>query len=115
LVTFGDGDEEPAFGLAGGTDGTLNKIELHYPDGRFYKTTSKDLVEEVPKDTLYVQEAGGGGGYGDPHQRPAAKVLAEVRNDIISRSVARDVYGVVITKENLEVDEGETAKVRGAV
>jgi N-methylhydantoinase B len=112
LVTFGDGDEEPAFGLAGGTDGTLNKIELHYPNGRMYKTMSKDLVEEVPEDTLYVQEAGGGGGYGDPHERPATTVLEEVRNDIVSLKAARDVYGVVITENSLELDEAETAKLR---
>ena len=29
IVTFGDGDIEPAFGLVGGGDGTLNFIELH--------------------------------------------------------------------------------------
>ncbi|MFV2074142.1 MAG: hydantoinase B/oxoprolinase family protein, partial [Thermoanaerobaculales bacterium] len=113
MVTFGDGDEEPAFGLDGGTDGTLNKIELHYPDGRIYQTTSKDLIEAVPKGTLYVQQAGGGGGYGDPHQRPAAKVLEEVRDDIISRAAARDVYGVVITDDDLELDESATAGLRG--
>ncbi len=112
LVTFGDGDEEPAFGLAGGTDGTLNKIELHYPDGGVYKTTSKDLVEEVPKGTLYIQEAGGGGGYGEPHQRPADKVLEEVRNEVVSVAAARDVYGVAIDADAWEVDEDETAKLR---
>ncbi len=112
LVTFGDGDEEPAFGLAGGTDGTLNKIELHYPDGHVYKTTSKDLVEEVPLGTLYVQEAGGGGGYGDPRLRPATKVLAEVRDGVISIGAARDIYGVAIDAASLEIDEDETAKLR---
>ncbi len=112
MVTFGDGDEEPAFGLAGGTDGTLNKIELHYPDGRVYQTTSKDLIEAVPKGTLYVQQAGGGGGYGDPHERPAAKVLEEVRNGIVSRAAARDVYGVAVT-DDLELDESATAGLRG--
>jgi len=114
MVTFGDGDEEPAFGLAGGKDGTLNRIELHYPDGRIYKTTSKDLIEEVPEGTLYTQEAGGGGGYGDPHLRPANKVLQEVRDRIVSLAAARDIYGVVITEETGELDDGETAKLRGA-
>jgi N-methylhydantoinase B len=33
LVTFGDGDFEPAFGLFGGKDAGLNFIRLHYPDG----------------------------------------------------------------------------------
>ena len=30
---FGDGDVEPAFGLEGGGEGTLNFIELEFPDG----------------------------------------------------------------------------------
>ncbi|MFQ5516312.1 MAG: hydantoinase B/oxoprolinase family protein [Acidimicrobiia bacterium] len=112
LVTFGDGDEEPAFGLAGGRDGTLNKIELHYPDGRVYKTTSKDMVAEVPQGTIYVQEAGGGGGYGDPHQRPAPLVQEEVRDGIVSVTAARDVYGVALEPGTLALDEAKTALLR---
>jgi len=34
VVTFGDGDVEPAFGLFAGKNAALNKIELHYPDGK---------------------------------------------------------------------------------
>jgi len=34
FVTFGDGDFEPAFGLFGGGEGTLNIIKLTYPDGK---------------------------------------------------------------------------------
>ena len=33
MVTFGDGDFEPAFGLFGGSDAGLNFIRLKYPDG----------------------------------------------------------------------------------
>ncbi|UCF66937.1 MAG: hydantoinase B/oxoprolinase family protein [Acidobacteriota bacterium] len=93
VVTFGDGDVEPAFGLAGGGTGSLNKIELVLPDGRRRKLTSKDLVRGVPKQTLYVQHAGGGGGYGDPRRRPLAKIREEVQNGIISRGSAIKHYG----------------------
>jgi len=62
LVTFGEGDVEPPLGAQGGRPGTLNKIELTYPDGEAYRTTTKDLVEDVPAGTIYYQEAGGGGG-----------------------------------------------------
>ena len=62
VVTFGDGDVEPAFGLLGGGPGSLNKIELVHPGGEVHRLTSKDLVRGVPKGTLYVQHAGGGGG-----------------------------------------------------
>jgi N-methylhydantoinase B len=93
VVTFGDGDVEPAFGLAGGGPGGLNKIELVTPEGETRRLTSKDLVKGVPKGTLYVQHAGGGGGYGDPRKRPLEKVREEVRNGVISRRVAREAYG----------------------
>jgi N-methylhydantoinase B len=113
VVTFGDGDEEGAFGLDGGGDGTLNRIELTYPDGRRYRPTSKDLVPDVPAGTLYVQEAGGGGGFGDPYQRRAEEVAREVRDEITSPLAAREVYGVSVDPETFECDTEETTRLRG--
>ena len=112
VVTFGDGDVEPAFGLFDGRKGTLNKIELRYPDGRIYKTTSKDLVEGVPEGTVLFQQAGGGGGYGDPRLRSAEKVAEEVRNGIISPEKAREAYDVAVSPETLELDLKKTEKLR---
>jgi N-methylhydantoinase B len=94
VVTFGDGDVEPAFGLAGGGEGSLNYIELARPGGEPERLTSKDLVRGVPEGTLYVQEAGGGGGYGDPKERPREKVRQEVRDGIVSPAAAREHYGL---------------------
>jgi N-methylhydantoinase B len=94
VVTFGDGDVEPAFGLAGGGTGSLNKIELVDPDGQVRRLTSKDLVKGVAAGTLYVQHAGGGGGWGDPRQRSRDKVRQEVRDEIISPEAAREHYGL---------------------
>ena len=112
MVTFGDGDVEPAFGLFGGGKGTLNFIELRYPDGRSYRATSKDLVKGVPAGTVYVQEAGGGGGWGPPHERPVEKVAEEVRDGVISLAAARDAYGVAIDPDTFEVLAAETAALR---
>jgi N-methylhydantoinase B len=93
VVTFGDGDVEPAFGLMGGEKGGLNKIELVYPGGEERKLASKDLIRGVPRGTLYVQHASGGGGYGDPRRRPLEKVREEVRNGVVSPEVAKNSYG----------------------
>ena len=112
LVTFGDGDVEPAFGLFGGGEGTLNYIELRYPDGRRQRPTSKDLLLGIPEGTIYVQEAGGGGGYGHPHERPSAKVATEVRNGILSLEAARDIYGVVLDADTFEIDVEATEEAR---
>jgi len=112
IVTFGDGDVEPAFGLFGGKQGTLNKIELQRPDGEVIHPTSKDLVTGVPAGTIYVQHAGGGGGFGGPFERPAEKVAAEVRDGIISVGSARDDYGVAVHPRTLELLADETAQLR---
>jgi N-methylhydantoinase B len=112
-ITFGDGDEEPAFGLYGGKEGTLNIIEFQYPDGTLYRPKSKELVAGVAKGTIWFQEAGGGGGYGDPYLRPAAKVLKDVKNGVVSLAKAREDYGVVLNEETLTVDQEATAKLRG--
>ena len=110
IVTFGDGDIEPAFGLEGGGTGSLNKIELSYPDGTTYRTTTKDLVLDVPEGTQYLQEAGGG--YGDPFLRPVEMVCCEVQDGIVSLRAARDLYGVVLDPDTLEIDASLTAKLR---
>jgi N-methylhydantoinase B len=94
LVTFGDGDFEPAFGLFGGSDGTLNFIRLTYPDGREVVPKNKDLITGVPKGTVYHQQAGGGGGYGDPRERDRAQLRDEVRDGVVSAQAARALYGL---------------------
>jgi len=121
VVTFGDGDVEPAFGLLGGGPGCLNKIELVYPGGEVRKLTSKDLVRGVPKGTLYVQHAGGGGGYGDPRERPRKKVCGEVRNGVISPADGVGPEDLKIQellarlRDGRDGDAGEAASVTSAV
>jgi N-methylhydantoinase B len=114
VVTFGDGDVEPSRGAHGGMGGTLNKIELTYPEGKYYLCTTKDLVENVPKGTVYFQQAGGGGGYGDPFLRPAEKVAEAVRNGVVSAEAARRDYGVAVDPESSMVIEDETRKLRSS-
>ncbi len=94
LVTFGDGDFEPAFGLFGGHNAGLNFIRLHYPDGQTVVPKNKDLITGVPKGTIYHQVASGGGGYGDPRKRDRALLREEVRNGVISTAAAQQDYGL---------------------
>jgi N-methylhydantoinase B len=93
LVTFGDGNFEPAFGLFGGHASILNTIELTYPDGTRVVPKNKDLITGVPKGTFYYQVAGGGGGYGDPLKRDRHKLADEIANGVITPEQAREVYG----------------------
>ena len=93
VVVFGDGDFEPAFGLFGGGSGSLNFIRLTYPDGTVITPRNKDLITGVPRGTVYHQQAGGGGGYGDPTERDRVKLAQEIRDGLISPDAARKVYG----------------------
>ena len=111
-MVFGDGDVEPAFGVRGGGDGSLNSIALQYPDGSRKSSRCLDLITGVPHGTVYHQQAGGGGGYGDPRKRPPAVVAQEVRNGIISLRAARELYGVVVDPDTHVVDEEATRQLR---
>jgi len=94
-VTFGDGVEEEAraFGLFGGRSGGANRLELATPDGRTLVPRAKDVVA-IPRGTIFRQWAGGGGGYGEPRERLREVVAAEVRDGLVSRRAAEEVYGV---------------------
>ena len=66
-----------------------------------------------PGDQILLQ-APGGGGYGDPHQRPADLVVRDVNQGFISPASGRDLYGVAVRKSNghYELDAEGTAVLR---
>jgi N-methylhydantoinase B len=71
-----------------------------------------DYLEVEPGDKiLYI--TGGGGGWGEPHEREIDAVRMDVVRGFASVEAARESYGVVMDAETLEVDEPATAKLRG--
>ncbi len=60
----------------------------------------------------YTAIGGAGGGYGNPYERAASRVLDDYLDGYISRSEAQDKYGVVITAmDTLDIDQ--TKCIRG--
>jgi N-methylhydantoinase B len=62
---------------------------------------------------------GGGGGWGDPRERPAEWVLDDVIDGFVTLEAARDVYGVAIRvvdedAARYDVDDHATATLRGS-
>ncbi|WP_264796425.1 hydantoinase B/oxoprolinase family protein [Arthrobacter mangrovi] len=112
---FGDGDtpETAAPGIAGGHSGSANLIEFDFPDGTVQRPLTKDLITGMPAGTRLHQVAGGGGGYGDPHRRPAERVAEEVRFGYVSVTAARDLYGVAVDERGV-LDEPQTRALRSA-
>ena len=60
-------------------------------------------------------ESGGGGGYGDPLERPAEQVRRDVAEGYVSLAAAREQYGVVLAPATLAVDAAATATRRAAL
>ena len=113
-VAFGDGveDEARAFGLHGGSAGVTNQLTITQPDGTVRRPKAKEVVRDIPRGSIVVQHAGGGGGYGDPLRRTPAQVANDVRNELIGIDSARRDYGVVIDPQTFEVDIDATEKLR---
>ena len=102
------------WGLDGGLEGTGNEVGLRrdgkwktdFPNGKVFTTPLK------PGDAYRIR-SGGGGGYGDPHQRPADLVAEDVRQGYVSVEVAREHYGVVVDPETFALDTAATQRLRG--
>lgn len=115
-VAFGDGTEEGAraFGLFGGRSGSRNHAALRGPDGAETVAKSKQILRGIAPGTIHRQTAGGGGGYGDPFERPAALVADEVLNGVVSPEAAERDYGVAVDPTTLALDRDRTDLLRKA-
>jgi N-methylhydantoinase B len=74
------------------------------------------MVCEIEAGEKLRADDQGGGGYGNPLDREVARVLNDVAERYVSREIARDVYGVVVTgavaDDSLTVDVPATDKLR---
>ncbi len=102
----------PPWGLAGGQEGSPNRVEVTYPDGRM-ETRGRFSNELAPAGTLVRFITGTGGGYGEPKDRDAERVLDDVANGYVTRQDAEAVYGVALTTEPLSIDWARTKRLRG--
>lgn len=82
-------------------------------DGKSMRIKPHRLVELQTGD-VYIKLSSGGGGVGDPRERPVEAVLKDVRNGVVSLGVAQGVYGVAINSDTMEVDLAQTTKLRAA-
>ena len=82
--------ENPALGAEGGLAGAPGEFT---DDATGEQLPRKQLVRLTP-DSVVQLRFPGGGGYGDPRKRPAARVLDDVANGYVSREAAREFYGV---------------------
>jgi N-methylhydantoinase B len=107
-----DGAVLPAFGILGGGSGIpvgshviRDGADLRFP------TPGKVGGFRLVKDDVLVLQSAGGGGYGDPLERPVERVVGDLRDGYISPAACRERYGVVV-RDGLEVDAAATASLR---
>ncbi|MCE0507318.1 hydantoinase B/oxoprolinase family protein [Roseivivax sp. GX 12232] len=93
----------PAWGLNGGKEGKGPEITITFPDGEV-EHGLKMRARALPSDTVIECQTGGGGGNGDPTNRPFDAVMRDVRQGLVSREAAQREYGVVI-RDDGTVDE----------
>ena len=100
------------WGLNGGKEASGNSVILRA--GGTWKEdypNAKLLTARIKKGDAFAVRSGGGGGFGDPHNRPAKTVADEVRQGYVSVDSARDDYGVVCDKDG-NLDPDATKKLR---
>jgi N-methylhydantoinase B len=96
-----------ARGFLGGQSGATG--ELFLSDGTWPHPKGKYLIR--PGQTVTLRLPGGGGFY-PPWERDPARVLEDVRQDLVSPEKAREAYGVAIDLERWEVNERATVALR---
>ena len=67
---------------------------------------AKVLVAQLKPGDAFSIRSGGGGGYGEPLERPVEQVREDVRQGYVSVTAAAELYGVVLDAETFEIDDG---------
>ncbi|RQP06026.1 MAG: hydantoinase B/oxoprolinase family protein [Paracoccus sp. BP8] len=101
--------EHRPYGLFGGNPAAPSRNLLSLNGGAFELLDSK-VTRNVAKGDVIRHEQAGGGGYGDPLQRPLEQVLEDALDGKITPAFAREHYRVVI--EDGRIDEKATAELR---
>jgi N-methylhydantoinase B len=105
------------FALASGAGADRMLADGHIPasldelDVPIQRLDGKQFGISVLPGDVFRLMSGGGGGYGDPLERPATDVVDDVRSGKIDRTAAREAYGVVVAGAgDLDPDATETRR-----
>tara|TARA_E500000331_G_scaffold126511_3_gene124147 strand:- start:1031 stop:2767 length:1737 start_codon:yes stop_codon:yes gene_type:complete len=84
------------WGLNGGMEADGNSVVLR-SNGQWKEDypNAKLLTARIKKGDAFAIRSGGGGGFGDPHLRPAETVANDVRQGYVSVESAEQDYGVI--------------------
>jgi N-methylhydantoinase B len=113
-IGFGEGRRIPAMGAAGAVsqmvDSKVGRVQ--FKRGGDTQVVRTNIMEHIKPGETITNMNPGGGGYGNPFERPIEKVVWDVKNGLVSIEGARADYGVVMNAA-LEVDHAATRELRG--
>ena len=104
------------WGLEGGGEAAGNSIGIRR-NGRWEVDlpNAKIFNVRLNRGDAYMMQSGGGGGFGDPTERDPQLVAGDVREGYVSRAVAQNVYGVVLSADgDVDVYATQSRRKRAA-
>ena len=101
--------EQPGWGVNGGEGPPVCVTSIN-PDGPEVTILQSLDTREVRAGTIVRLEQTGGSGYGNPRERAAKSVLDDVQNGYVSTKVASQTYGVIITRNKIDLEATEKAR-----
>jgi len=113
LISIMQHQQSPPWGLYGGENGLPN-IGVVNPGTPKEQQYGKIDSEKILAGESWHVLAGGGGGWGNPHDRALEDVLRDVVQGYVSLTGALESYGVVIEKsgDKYVLDKAESQKLR---
>lgn len=93
----------PAWGAAGGRDGSYNWFEFHNADGTKDGPMGITARHVMNKNDVAYMVTCTGGGYGNPLERDPNMVAWDVKNEYITVLQAEEDYGVLVDPDTFEV------------
>ena len=105
----------PPWGLDGGGDATGNQVAFRVGgEWKIDFPNAKVLVAQLKAGDAFRISSGGGGGYGNPFERPINDVMEDVKQGYVSVRAAAKNYGVVIDPKTFKIDDDGTTKLRAS-
>jgi N-methylhydantoinase B len=105
----------PPNGMAGGNAGQPGDIWINPDTDQAKHLPTRYADYPLKQGDTFRLDSPGGGGYGDPLSRPPDRVLADVREGIVSPAAAERDYGVVLAKDGNAVDDEATHQKRAEI
>ena len=102
FIMFGEGRKYPSLGSAGAfstlLENKVGRVEIRR-NGKV-EVIKKNIIETISPGQRLANINPGGGGFGNPLERPLEKVIMDVKNGLVSKNGAKEDYGVIFSDQD---------------